>query len=237
MSKQAWGEAVTVEIADGVAWISLNRPGQAQRDQPGDRPRDDSGARRARGRPGGRGAGHHRRRRRLLGRPGPEGVFPRDRGLARARARAAVRPERRLAVAAADALFQADDRDGQRLVLWRRLSGADRLRPRHRRRGRHLRPQRDQLGHHPGRDRDQGGQHGDAAARRDVLHHDRRDLRRPAGRRDAPGQSRGPARAAAGRGRRARRRRCARRTRMSCAPPRPPTTMSARWAGSRRWNT
>src|SRR5580704_9572311 len=78
-------------------------------------------------------------------------------------------------------LRQADHRHGQWLVLWRRLQLDDRLRPRHRGGGRDLRAVGNQLGHHPGRHRDQGRGLGHGPARYDVLHHDRRDFRRPQG--------------------------------------------------------
>ncbi len=83
---------------------------------------------------------------------------------------------------------EADDRDGQRLVLRRRVHAAHLVRSRDRRRGGQVRPLGDQLGHHPGRRRHQGGVAGDEPARLPLLHHDRRDLRRPQGRQHGAGQ-------------------------------------------------
>ena len=105
--------------------------------------------------------------------------------------------ERDGAVEAAAILRQADHRHGQRLVLWRRVQFADRLRSRHRRRGRDLRAVGNQLGHYPGRHRHQGGSLGHGPARRDVLHHDRRDFRRPQGGRHGARQRSGAARGVA----------------------------------------
>ena len=80
--------------------------------------------------------------------------------------RAQIYPHQRaLAVAPAPVLSEADHRDGQRLVLRRRVHAAGVLRSRDRRRGGDVRPLGDQLGHHPGRRRHQGGGAGDEPAR------------------------------------------------------------------------
>ena len=129
---------------------------EAQRDEPDPERGDGRGAARARCRRQRRRARADGRRRRLVGRHGSEGVLPR--GRRRARARAAPGAPRRglLAVAPAAHLCEADHRDGQRLVLRRRLHAARRLRPGHRRRRGDLRPVRDQLGHPAGQRRQQG---------------------------------------------------------------------------------
>ena len=78
-----------------------------------------------------------------------------------------------LAVEIAAHVCEADHRDGQRLVLWRRLFAARRVRPRHRGRRSRVRSFRDQLGHSAG----QSGQQGDGRYGRTssgaALHHDR----------------------------------------------------------------
>ena len=62
------------------------------------------------------------RRRGVLGRHGPEGVLPRGRRRPRARADQGSPRRGSLAVAAPAHLLEADDRDGERLVLRRRRS-------------------------------------------------------------------------------------------------------------------
>ena len=76
---------------------------------------------------------------------------------------------------------EADHRDGQRLVLRRRLRAALRLRSRLRRRGRAIRPLRDQLGHPSRRRRDKGRARAHDVSQRDVSCADRRSDRRPQG--------------------------------------------------------
>ena len=139
---------------------------EAQRDEPDPQLRDGRGAPGARRRRRVWRARAHRRGRRVVGRHGSEGVLPR--GRPGARARAAEGPPRcgAVAVAAPAHLREADDRDGQRLVLRRRLHAAGRLRPRDRRRRGDLRAVGDQLGH-PARQRRQQGarRHGRLARR------------------------------------------------------------------------
>ena len=92
-----------------------------------------------------------------------------------ARARAAQGAARRgaVAVAAAAHVREADDRDGQRLVLRRRVHAARRLRPRDRRGRGDVRPVRDQLGHPARQRRQQGARRHRRLARRAALRHDR----------------------------------------------------------------
>ena len=71
-----------------------------------------------------------------------------------------------LAVAAPAYLREADDRDGQRLVLRRRLHAARRLRPRDRRRRGDVRALGDQLGHSARQRRQQGARRHRRLARR-----------------------------------------------------------------------
>ena len=101
-----------------------------------------------------------------------------------------------LAVAAAAHLCEADDRDGQRLVLRRRLHASRRLRPRDRGGRGDVRPVRDQLGHPARERRQQGSRRHRRLAGRPALRDDRPHLRRPAGGRDGPRQLERPARAA-----------------------------------------
>ena len=166
---------------------------EAQRDEPHARRRDAAGDERARDRSALQGAGAHRRRQRILCRHGPEGILPPDRPDVAAGARTDRPHQCAVAMAPAHVLSEADDRDGQRLVLRRRLHAARLLRSRDCGRGGDIRTVRDQLGHHSGRRRDQGGGAGDEPARRALLHHDRRDLRRPQGRGHEPRQRGGAA--------------------------------------------
>ena len=80
-----------------------------------------------------------------------------------------------LALAEALHLCQADHRDGERVLLRRRLHPAHRLRLRDRGRGRAVRPVRGQLGHPAGRLRQQGAGGGARHARRGVVRRDGRD--------------------------------------------------------------
>ena len=176
------GKTVLVEFEDGIAWVTMNRPEKRNCISPTLAAEMLAGDQRARSRPALPGAGAHRRGRFVLRRHGPEGVLPRQRPSLAARARAHLPHQRGVAVAPVPVLSEADHRDGQRLVLRRRVHAAGLLRSRHRRRGSDVRPLGDQLGHHPGRRRHQGGVAGDEPARLPLLHHDRRDLRRPQGR-------------------------------------------------------
>ena len=196
MSESRW-ETVRTTVADGIGWLEFHRPDKrnamspklnvemAQALQALDA---DDDVRRGRA---------DRRRRRVVGGHGPQGVLPRGRrGAAVAPARGALGVAD-LAVPDPAPLRQADDRDGQRLVLRRRVHPAGLLRPGDRGRRGDVRPERDQLGHPargprlalPGRHRRQ--------PRRVVVHHDRRDLPGPARGRDGAGEQVGPARPAA----------------------------------------
>ena len=99
-------------------------PGEAQRDEPHAEPRDvrDAGAPRVRRplrrRRADRGRGV------LLGRHGPAGVLPRDGRQVESGPAQGPRRGHRLAVPQALPLHEADDRDGQRLVLRRRVRAA-----------------------------------------------------------------------------------------------------------------
>ena len=166
---------------------------QAQLHQPDARERDARRAQCAGSRPALPGSGAHRRRRFVFRRHGPEGILPRQRPPLAARARAHLSHQRGVAVAPVPVLSEADHRDGQRLVLRRRVHAAGLVRSRDRRRGGDVRPVGDQLGHHSGRRRHQGGVAGDEPARLPLLHHDRRDLRRPQGRQHGPRQRGGAA--------------------------------------------
>ena len=147
-----------------------------------------------------------------------------------ARARPAEGAARRgaVAVAAAAHLREADDRDGQRLVLRRRVHAARRLRPRDRRRRGDVRPLRDQLGH-PARERGQQGarRHGRVAGRA-ALRDDRPHLRRQAGGGDGPRQRERAARASCGPRSSRSRASCSRRTRSCCARRSSATSTAAR---------
>ena len=147
---------VKVEIDAGIAWVELNRPEKRNAMNPTLNAEMVEVLLGARCRRQLRRARAHRRGRRVVGRDGPQGVLPRGRRRARARAAQGAPRRRVLAVAAAAHLREADDRDGQRLVLRRRLHPAGRVRPRDRRRRGDLRPVRDQLGH-PARQRRQQG--------------------------------------------------------------------------------
>ena len=87
-------------------------------------------------------------------------------------------------------LRQADDRDGQRLVLRRRVHAARRVRSRDRRRRGELRPLGGQLGHPAGRRRQQGARRDGRLPGGAALHHDRAHVRRQAGGRDGARQLR-----------------------------------------------
>ena len=89
--------------------------------------------------------------------------------------------QRAVAVAAPAHLRQADDRDGQRLVLRRRVHAGRRVRPRARRRRGDVRPLGGELGHPARRCREQGARRHDRLARGAALHHDRAHVRRPRG--------------------------------------------------------
>ena len=200
------GKTVLVELEDGIAWVAMNRPDKRNCISPtlasemlavlnaleADRRCQVVVL---------TGSGRF-----VLRRHGPEGILPRQRPSLAARARAYLSHQRGVAVAPVPVLSEADHRDGQRLVLRRRVHAARLVRSGDRRRGGDVRSVGDQLGHHPGRRRHQGGVAGDEPARLSLLHHDRRDLRRPQGRRHGAGQrggaAEGFARAHAGRSRR-----------------------------------
>ena len=191
------GNTVLVEFEDGIAWVTMNRPEKRNAMSPTlaaemlqvmnaleiDTPLQ--------------GARAHRRRQLILRRHGPEGILPRDRPDVTAGARTDRPYQCAVAMAPAHVLSEADDRDGQRLVLRRRFHAARLLRSRDRGRGSDIRTVRDQLGHHSGRRGDQGGGAGDEPARRALLHHDRRDLRRPQSRGHEPRQRGGAAQGSA----------------------------------------
>ena len=128
-------------------------------------------------------------------RPGPEGVVPRDRQQP-ARAPPLELGRLRVALAAALLLPEADDRDGQRLLLRRRLHPADRLRLRLAAEEATFGLSEVNWGSFPAGLVSRVLRRDDAQPRRAVLHHDRRHLRRPPRRRDRPGQRRLPARPA-----------------------------------------
>src|SRR5690606_8826668 len=154
---------------------------ETQRDEPGVERRDASDGHRARDRRPLQGARVDRRRRIVRGRHGSQGILPRDRRRAgHDRARRAPR-RRGVAVAALEGLSEADDRDGQRLVLRRRVHAARRVRSRDRRRGGDLRVVGDQLGHPARGQRDEGRDRDDGPAQRALLRDDWRDLRRQEG--------------------------------------------------------
>ena len=147
---------VRVEVDEGIAWVELNRPEKRNAMSPTLNAEmvevlqaldadDDCGVLVLTGAGDAWSAGMDLKEyfREVDG--GPEHV--QRQGAAR---RGAV------AVAAAAHLREADDRDGQRLVLRRRLHAARRLRPRDRRGRGDVRPVRDQLGH-PSRERRQQG--------------------------------------------------------------------------------
>src|SRR5581483_12142183 len=103
--------------------------GEAERDEPDAERGDDRGAAGPRRRGGVRRARPDRRRRVVLRRHGPEGVLPRGRRLAGPRPAARSAGRELLAVAAPADVPEAHDRDGERLVLRRRVHPARRLRP------------------------------------------------------------------------------------------------------------
>ena len=189
MALDSW-KTVQVTLDDGIAWVELNRPEKRNAMSPQLNSEmievlkaldADDGLRRRRA---------DRRRRVVLGRDGSQGVLPRGRRRARQRAAPRAPRQRALAVAAAAHLRQADDRDGQRLVLRRRVHAARRLRPGDRRRRGDVRPLRGQLGHPARRRRQQGAGRHDRLARRAAVHHDRAHVRRPRGGRDGARQLR-----------------------------------------------
>ena len=221
-------KTVKVDVDDGIAWVELNRPEKRNAMSPTLNAEmvevletldadDDCGVLVLTGAGEAFSAGH-----------GPEGVLPRGRRRPRARPAAGAPRRGAVAVAAAAHLRQADDRDGQRLVLRRRLHASRRLRPRDRRRRGDLRAVRDQLGHSARQRRQQGARRHGRLARGPALRDDRPHLRRPAGGRDGPRQLERPARAAPRRGRVSSRASCSARTRSCCAPRSSATSTAAR---------
>ena len=219
---------VRVEIDEGIAWVELNRPEKRNAMSPtlnAEMVEVLLGARRR------RRCGvlvPDRRRRCVVGRHGSQGVLPRGRQGARARAAEGAPRRRAVAVAAPAHVRQADDRDGQRLVLRRRLHPARRLRPRDRRGRGDVRPVRDQLGHPARQRRQQGARRHRRLAGGPALRDDRAHVRRPAGGRDGPRQRQRPARASCAPRSRRWRASCWRRTRSCCAPPSSATSTAAR---------
>ena len=188
------GNTVLVEFEDGIAWVTMNRPEKRNAMSPTLASRNArTCSTRWRPTSAARSWCSPARATAFSRRHGPEGILPRHRPSLAARARAHLPHQRGVAVAPAPVLSEADHRDGQRLVLRRRVHAAGLLRSRDRGRGSDVRSVGDQLGHHPGRRRDQGGGAGDEPARRALLHHDRRDLRRPQGRQHEPRQRGGAA--------------------------------------------
>ena len=133
-------KCVKVEFDDGIAWVTLNRPEKRNAMSPtlnnemiealtalemDDRCKVLVLT----------GAGDV-----VLGRHGPEGILPRIRQAAARERAQIVRAGASLAVAPADGLPEADHRDGQWLVLRRRVQPAGRLRPRRRGRRGDVRP-------------------------------------------------------------------------------------------------
>ena len=144
-------------------------------------------------------------------------------------------PARRIDVAmeAAADVCQADDRDGERLVLRRRIFAAGRVRPGDRCGDRSVRTVGDQLGHSAGQPGEQGACGYGGAAQGARVHHDGRDVYGNASGGDGTGKPRGSAREAA-RGERSRwRASWQRRIRWCCAPPSTDSSDAANSPGSR----
>ena len=170
---------VVVEIDDGIAWVTLNRPDKRNAMNPRARRRDARGTRSARNRRARRRARADRRGRAFSAGMDLKEYFRATDGLPTLeRAKRSAASTRCGNGDCSPTVFEADDRDGQRLVFRRRVHAADLVRSRDRGRRRGVRPLRDQLGDHPGRHRHQGGRAGDEPARCALLHHDRRDVRR-----------------------------------------------------------
>ena len=143
---------VAIEREDGITFVVLNRPEKRNAMSPElhydmDAALDWLAQRQGHQGPGARGCG-----RSVVRRSGSAAVFPRHRERSGGEGEGECR-QPFLALAEAFGVSQGHHRDGERLLLRRRLHPALRLRFRHHGRGRDLRPLRGELGHHPGRRR------------------------------------------------------------------------------------
>ena len=182
--KEPWGKLVLVEFDDGIAWVMLNRPEKRNAMSPA--LNEEMRAYR-------RGARHRRPLLRVRALRAPATRL-RPAWISRSTsARPTASPTRDpqraphgrgMAVAAPARLPEGDDRDGERLVLRRRVHArwshaTSRSRPTRRRSA-----VRGELGHPPGRQRDEGDGRDDRLPQGALLRDDGRDVRRQASRRD-----------------------------------------------------